>query len=85
MRYAAAPRREMGGGFIEFLFNGTGEPPRQQRRPVPQYIDPHAGRGYESEPRLARAARSMGYPQGMQPRARAPRDGPALSAAGRLL
>ena len=31
-RYAAAPRGPMGGGFIEFLFNGTGEAPRQQRR-----------------------------------------------------
>ncbi len=30
-RYAAAPRGPMGGGFIEFLFNGTGEAPRQQR------------------------------------------------------
>jgi hypothetical protein len=52
VRYAAAPRREMGGGFIEFLFNGTGAPPRQQRA-VPQYIDPYAGRrSYELEPQL---------------------------------
>ena len=45
VRYAAAPRREMGGGFIEFLFNGTGEPPRQLRPSyqVPQYIDPLSG------------------------------------------
>src|SRR5262245_5843560 len=50
-RYAAAPRRELGGGFIEFLFNGTGPVPRQQRPvpsyPVPSYVDPNAGRGYE--------------------------------------
>jgi lipoprotein-anchoring transpeptidase ErfK/SrfK len=62
-RYAAAPRREMGGGFIEFLFNG-GEPPRQQRR-VPAYIDPYAGRGYEVDPGLAPRGSVHGYPQGM--------------------
>ncbi len=43
-RYAAAPRAEMGGGFIEFLFNGGGEPPRQ-RRAMPN--DPYASRGYQ--------------------------------------
>ena len=65
VRYAAAPRREMGGGFIEFLFNGTGEPPRQQRA-VPQYIDPNAGRrSYELEPQLDPRGSLMGYPQGM--------------------
>jgi len=60
IRYAAAPRREMGGGFIEFLFNGTGEPPRQQRA-VPQYIDPRM-RGYEPEPQLAARGSVLGYP-----------------------
>ena len=84
-RYAAAPRREMGGGFIEFLFNGTGEPPRQRAPCRDPCADPYAGRGYESSPRSRRAARSFGYPQGMRRRARASRDGPALSAAGRLL
>jgi lipoprotein-anchoring transpeptidase ErfK/SrfK len=67
MRTAAAPRREMGGGFIEFLFNGTGEAPRQ-RRPsyqVPQYIDPYQGRRQEVEPDLAPRGSAMGYP-GMQ-------------------
>ena len=53
VRYAAAPRREMGGGFLEFLFNGTGEPPRQYRQApryeVPQYIDPRAGQPYERD------------------------------------
>jgi len=64
-RYAAAPRREMGGGFIEFLFNGTGEAPRQVRPSyqVPQYIDPRAGRA-EPEPAIAARGSVMGYPQG---------------------
>jgi len=62
VRYAAAPRREMGGGFIEFLFNGTGAPPRQQRA-VPQYIDPRY-QTYEPEPELAPRGSVMGYPQG---------------------
>ena len=68
VRYAAAPRREMGGGFIEFLFNGTGEPPRQVRPSyqVPQYIDPYRGRRYEVEPALAPRGSALGYPQGMQ-------------------
>jgi lipoprotein-anchoring transpeptidase ErfK/SrfK len=61
VRYAAAPRREMGGGFIEFLFNGTGEPPRQ-RRAVPQYIDPRY-QTYEPGPDLAPRGSVMGYPQ----------------------
>jgi lipoprotein-anchoring transpeptidase ErfK/SrfK len=67
-RYAAAPRREMGGGFIEFLFNGTGEPPRQARPSyrVPQYIDPYQGRRHEVEPELAPRGSALGYPQGMQ-------------------
>src|SRR3954463_6358290 len=44
-RYAAAQPRQMGGGFIEFLFNGTGAEPRPSRPSyqVPQYIDPRAG------------------------------------------
>jgi len=47
-RYAAAQRAQMGGGFIEFLFNGTGAEPRQARPSyqVPQYIDPRAGQPY---------------------------------------
>jgi lipoprotein-anchoring transpeptidase ErfK/SrfK len=66
VRYAAAPRREMGGGFIEFLFNGTGEPPRQQRA-MPAYIEPPPGRGYEAEPGLAPRGSVMGYPPGAEP------------------
>src|SRR5689334_22536378 len=67
VRYAAAPRGQMGGGFIEFLFNGTGEAPRQQR-PVPQYIVPDSARGnsYQGEPQLAPPGSVYGYPQGMQ-------------------
>ena len=67
MRYAAAPRREMGGGFIEFLFNGTGEAPRQARPSyqVPQYIDPYQGRRQEVEPALAPRGSALAYP-GMQ-------------------
>jgi hypothetical protein len=49
VRYAAAPRSEMGGGFVEFLFGG-GEPPRA-RRAMP--ADPYSGQRYESEPGLA--------------------------------
>ena len=63
MRTAAAPRREMGGGFIEFLFNGTGEPPRQQRA-VPQYIDPRM-QTYEPEPQFAPRGSVMNHPHGM--------------------
>ena len=81
-RYAAAPRREMGGGFIEFLFNG-GEPPRQQRVPtyrVPTYIDPYAGRGddpyagrsYEVDSGLGPRGSVHGYPQGAEPARPAP-------------
>ncbi len=65
VRYAAAPRREMGGGFIEFLFNGSGEPPRQ-RRPVPQYIDPRH-QSYEPESDLAPRGSVMGYPGSSEP------------------
>ncbi len=61
VRYAAAPRGQMGGGFIEFLFNATGEPPRQQRRRMP--ADPYAGRRYEMEPALAPRGSALGYPQ----------------------
>jgi lipoprotein-anchoring transpeptidase ErfK/SrfK len=60
VRYAAAPRREMGGGFIEFLFTGNGVPPRQQRA-VPQYIDPRLP---SYEPDLAPRGSVHGYPQG---------------------
>jgi lipoprotein-anchoring transpeptidase ErfK/SrfK len=60
VRYAAAPRREMGGGFIEFLFTGNGAPPRQLR-PVPQYIDPRLP---SYEPELAPRGSVHGYPQG---------------------
>jgi lipoprotein-anchoring transpeptidase ErfK/SrfK len=59
VRYAAAPRPQMGGGFIEFLFNGTGEPPRQQRA-VPRYIDPRM-QSYEPEPQLAPRGSVMSY------------------------
>jgi len=64
MRYAAAPRGEMGGGFLEFLFNGTGDAPRQYRQPpryeVPQYVDPRAG---QPERDLAPRGSVLGYPQ----------------------
>ena len=62
-RYAAAPRGQMGGGFVEFLFNGTGEAPRQVRPSyqVPQYIDPNAGRPYQYEPGLASRGSVLGY------------------------
>jgi lipoprotein-anchoring transpeptidase ErfK/SrfK len=62
VRYAAAPRGQMGGGFIEFLFNGTGEPPRQQRA-VPQYIDPRM-QTYEPEPQFAPRGSVMNHPYG---------------------
>ena len=62
--------RQMGGGFVEFLFNGTGEPPRQQRQSpqsqVPTYIDPYQGRRYEVDPALAPRGSALGYPQGGQ-------------------
>jgi lipoprotein-anchoring transpeptidase ErfK/SrfK len=68
VRYAATPRREMGGGFIDFLFNGNGEAPRQQRPApqyqVPTYVDPRVGRGYEPDPALAPRGSALGYPQG---------------------
>src|SRR5438477_4966745 len=43
VRYAAAPQRQMGGGFFEFLFNGTGESPRARRAvPADPYVrDPY--------------------------------------------
>jgi lipoprotein-anchoring transpeptidase ErfK/SrfK len=62
VRYAAAPRSEMGGGFVEFLFGG-GEPSRA-RRAMP--ADPHAGQRYEVEPGLAPRGSLYGAPQGMQ-------------------
>ena len=67
VRYAAARRGNMGGGFIEFLFNGTGEAPRQVRPSyqVPQYIDPYQGRRQEVEPDLAPRGSALGY-GGMQ-------------------
>ena len=61
-RYAATPRAQMGGGFIEFLFNG-GEAPRQQRA-MP--ADPYQGRGYQIEQGLAPRGSALGYPQGQQ-------------------
>jgi lipoprotein-anchoring transpeptidase ErfK/SrfK len=67
-RYAAAPRGEMGGGFLEFLFNGSGEPPRQYRQApryeVPQYVDPRAG---QPDRDLAPRGSVMGYPQDAAP------------------
>jgi lipoprotein-anchoring transpeptidase ErfK/SrfK len=66
-RYAAAQRGgQMGGGFIEFIFNGTGEAPRQARPSyqVPQYIDPRAGQSYEQG--LAPRGSMFGTPQGYQ-------------------
>ena len=63
VRYAAA-QRQMGGGFIEFLFNGTGEPPRRMREaPTAPYMrNPSAGQ-YEVEPGLAPQGSVHGYPQ----------------------
>ncbi len=58
VRYAATQRGPMGGGFIEFLFNGTGGEPRQMRQ-VPQYIDPRAGQPYEQS--LAPRGSVMSY------------------------
>ena len=67
VRYAAAPRGgQMGGGFIEFVFNGTGAEPRAARPSyqVPQYIDPRAGQPYEQN--LASRGSLFGQPQGYQ-------------------
>jgi lipoprotein-anchoring transpeptidase ErfK/SrfK len=66
VRYAAAPRGQMGGGFIEFLYNSTGEAPRARRAvPADPYVrDPYANRGYEPEPMLASRGSIYGYPQG---------------------
>ena len=67
VRYAAAPRGgQMGGGFIEFVFNGTGAEPRPARPSyqVPQYIDPRAGQPYEQS--LASRGSVFGQPQGYQ-------------------
>jgi len=68
-RYAAAPRGQMGGGFIEFLFNNTGEAPRARRAvPADPYVrDPYVNRGYEPEPVLASRGSIYGYPQGAEP------------------
>ena len=65
VRYAAAQRSRMGGGFIEFVFNGTGDIPRQVRPSyqVPQYIDPHQGRYQEVDPQLAPRGSAFGYQQ----------------------
>jgi lipoprotein-anchoring transpeptidase ErfK/SrfK len=62
-RYAAAPRGQMGGGFIEFLFNSTGEPPRTRRAvPADPYVrDPYVNRGYEPEPAPVLASRGSVY------------------------
>ena len=68
-RYAAAPRGQMGGGFIEFLFNNTGEAPRARRAvPADPYVrDPYVNRGYEPDPVLASRGSIYGYPQGGEP------------------
>ena len=65
VRYAAAPR-QMGGGFLEFLFNNTGEPPRARRAvPADPYVrDPYVNRSYDPEPALASRGSMFGYPQG---------------------
>jgi lipoprotein-anchoring transpeptidase ErfK/SrfK len=64
VQYAAARQRQMGGGFIEFLFNGTGEAPRERRSApqyqVPQYIDPRAG---QPDPAFAPRGSAFGYQQ----------------------
>src|SRR5436305_12413024 len=66
VRYAAAPQRQMGGGFLEFLFNGTGEAPRARRAvPADPYVrDPYVNRGYDPEPALASRGSVFGSPQG---------------------
>ena len=67
VRYAAAPQRQMGGGFFEFLFNGTGESPRARRAvPADPYVrDPYVNRGYDPGPALAsRGSVFGGYQQG---------------------
>jgi lipoprotein-anchoring transpeptidase ErfK/SrfK len=66
-RYASAPRGQMGGGFIEFLFNSTGEASRARRAVADPYVrDPNANRGYEPEPVLASRGSIYGY-QGAEP------------------
>jgi lipoprotein-anchoring transpeptidase ErfK/SrfK len=62
-RYAAAPQGQMGGGFIEFLFNSTGEAPRARRAvPTDPYVrDPYVNRGYEPEPAPVLASRGSVY------------------------
>ena len=57
----------MGGGFIEFLFNNTGEAPRARRAVADPYVrDPNANRGYEPEPVLASRGSIYGH-QGAEP------------------
>jgi lipoprotein-anchoring transpeptidase ErfK/SrfK len=65
VRYAAAPRQR-GGGFLEFLFNNTGEAPRARRAvPADPYVrDPYVNRGYDPGPALASRGSLFGYPQG---------------------
>src|SRR5256714_2705405 len=66
VRYAAAPQRQMGGGFFEFLFNGPGDPPRARRAvPADPYVrDPYVTRGYDPGPALASRGSMFGSPQG---------------------
>ena len=72
VRYAAAPRGQMGGGFIEFLFNATGEPPRAAGRRDAQYTIPMRGAATSWSPRSRRAAPRW-LSAGMQPSPRVPR------------
>jgi lipoprotein-anchoring transpeptidase ErfK/SrfK len=68
--YAAPPRSQRGGGFIEFLFNNTGEAPRARRTVSDPYVRdpyPYQSRGYEPEPALASRGSVYGYPQGGEP------------------
>jgi lipoprotein-anchoring transpeptidase ErfK/SrfK len=67
--YGAPSRRQMGGGFLEFLFNGTGEAPRARRAvPTDPYVrDPYVNRGYDPEPMLASRGSVHGYQYGAEP------------------
>jgi hypothetical protein len=70
------PRRQMGGGFVD-LFNGTGEPPRQQRQ-SPQYRADHIDLPGSTPIRAALAPRGSHWDPGRTVRNPATRRRPAL-------
>ena len=80
VRYAAAPRGgQMGGGFIEFVFNGTGAEPRPARPSyqVPQYIDRAPGSRTSKASRHAARCTASRRVTSIRPNRRV-RGGPAL-------